>query len=189
MTYDFHGQWDKKTGHVAPLYYHPDDDIDFFNANYSINYWLQNGASADKIVMGMPMYGQSFTLADAKENGLNAKAPGPGQAGKYTRAAGFLAYYEICEKINSGGWTVVRDPQGRMGPYAYNGNQWVSYDDVEDIRRKTQYVKKMGLAGAMIWALDLDDFRGRCSCGRSPLLRTINLELGRISTARISDCT
>jgi hypothetical protein len=24
--------------------------------------------------MGMPMYGQSFTLADANENGLNAKS-------------------------------------------------------------------------------------------------------------------
>jgi len=32
MTYDFHGQWDKKTGHVAPLYHHPDDDNDYFNA-------------------------------------------------------------------------------------------------------------------------------------------------------------
>jgi GH18 family chitinase len=32
MTYDFHGQWDKKTGHVAPLYFHPDDDFFFFNA-------------------------------------------------------------------------------------------------------------------------------------------------------------
>lgn len=32
MTYDFHGQWDKKTGHVAPLYWHPDDEISHFNA-------------------------------------------------------------------------------------------------------------------------------------------------------------
>lgn len=32
MTYDYHGQWDKKTGHVAPLYYHPDDDTTYFNA-------------------------------------------------------------------------------------------------------------------------------------------------------------
>lgn len=32
MTYDFHGQWDKKTGHVAPLFEHPDDDISYFNA-------------------------------------------------------------------------------------------------------------------------------------------------------------
>lgn len=31
MCYDYHGQWDKKTGHVAPLYYHPEDDVNFFN--------------------------------------------------------------------------------------------------------------------------------------------------------------
>lgn len=31
MTYDFHGQWDKQTGHVAPLYYHPDDAVAFYN--------------------------------------------------------------------------------------------------------------------------------------------------------------
>lgn len=38
MTYDYHGQWDKRTGHVAPLYYHPDDEVDFFNAVISILY-------------------------------------------------------------------------------------------------------------------------------------------------------
>ena len=32
MTYDFHGHWDKQTGHVAPLYYVPGDTFDYFNA-------------------------------------------------------------------------------------------------------------------------------------------------------------
>lgn len=42
MTYDFHGQWDKKTGHVAPLYLHPDDDITFFNAvSFTIEFQLE----------------------------------------------------------------------------------------------------------------------------------------------------
>lgn len=45
--------------------------------------------------MGMPLYGQSFTLENSNQNGLNAKAPGPGIAGEFTRAAGFLAYYEV----------------------------------------------------------------------------------------------
>jgi chitinase len=35
-----------------------------------------------------------------------------------------------------GGWTVVKDPEGRMGPYAYKDRQWVGYDDVDTIRRK-----------------------------------------------------
>ena len=31
MTYDYHGHWDKKTGHVSPFYQHPEDDLDYFN--------------------------------------------------------------------------------------------------------------------------------------------------------------
>ena len=31
MTYDYHGQWDKQTGHVAPIYEHPDDLETTFN--------------------------------------------------------------------------------------------------------------------------------------------------------------
>jgi chitinase len=79
--------------------------------------------------LGMPTYGQSFTLENVNNNELNAKAPGPGLAGEFTRSAGFLAFYEICNNINNGGWTVVKDPEGRMGPYAYKDRQWVSYDE------------------------------------------------------------
>lgn len=32
MAYDYHGQWDKKTGHVAPMYSHPDDFDMTYNA-------------------------------------------------------------------------------------------------------------------------------------------------------------
>lgn len=169
MCYDYHGQWDKKTGHVAPLYYHPEDDVDYFNSviltviiclfyitknlfqDYTMRYWIELGADPSKLVMGMPLYGQSFTLADPKNNGLNAKAPGPGHAGEFTRAAGFLAYYEICDRIFNHGWTVVQDPEGRMGPYAYKGNQWVSFDDQETLRRKTQFIKELGIGGGMVW--------------------------------------
>jgi chitinase len=95
MTYDFHGQWDKKTGHVAPMYEHPEDADMTFNANFSINYWISEGADRKKIIMGMPMYGQSFSLADNNKHGLNAATYGGGEAGDGTRARGFLSYYEV----------------------------------------------------------------------------------------------
>jgi GH18 family chitinase len=31
MTYDYHGQWDKVTGHLAPLKEHPNDTDKTFN--------------------------------------------------------------------------------------------------------------------------------------------------------------
>jgi len=182
MTYDYHGHWDKQTGHVAPMYHHPESTAHQFNANYTINYWLEKGASRQKLVMGIPMYGQAFTLMDASDNGLNSVAT-KGKAGQFTRAAGFLAYYEICNDIRNNGYTVVKDPTGAMGPYAYKDNQWVGYDDVSMVRYKSQYVKNMGLGGAMIWALDLDDFRNTCGCEPHPLLRTINRELRGYSAA------
>ena len=72
---------------------------------------------------------------------------------------------------------MVNDREAAMGPYAYKGNQWVSFDDVDTIRRKSQLVRTMQLGGAMIWALDLDDFRATCGCETYPLLKTINREL------------
>lgn len=51
--------------------------------------------------MGMPMYGQSFSLADNQQNGLNAPTYGGGEAGEETRARGFLAYYEVSKKTKA----------------------------------------------------------------------------------------
>jgi chitinase len=174
MAYDFHGHWDSKTGHVAPLSWHPLADYDYFNANFTMHYWKQQGADAKKLIMGMPLYGQAFALANPSEHGLGAPDRGKAQAGEFTRAAGFLAYYEICDRVQNKGWTQVQDPQKRIGPYAYQGNQWVGYDDVAMIRKKSEYVVQNGFGGAMIWALDLDDFRNVCGCEPHPLLRTIN---------------
>lgn len=57
-----------------------------------------------------------------------------------------------------------------MGPYAYKGNQWVSFDDKAMIRQKAKLVRSLGLGGGMVWALDLDDFRNHCGEGVHPLL-------------------
>ena len=48
---------------------------------------------------------------------------------------------------------MVRDPQKRMGPYAYKNSEWVSFDDIDTIGQKIQILKDYKLGGAMIWAL------------------------------------
>lgn len=38
------------------------------------------------------------------------------------------------------------------------------------VRRKAKYMRRLGLGGGMIWALDLDDFKDHCGEGVHPLL-------------------
>jgi len=33
-------------------------------------------------------------------------------------------------------WTVKRDRYGATGPYAYSGDQWVGYEDIESVKEK-----------------------------------------------------
>lgn len=101
MAYDYHKAGDRETGHVAPFYHYPSDYTLFLNANFSVRYWLDKGVPADKIVMGIPAYGSSFTLSMISQNyttiplGFHEEISGPGEPGKFTRSAGFLAYYEV----------------------------------------------------------------------------------------------
>lgn len=56
--------------------------------------WLQKGAPANKLILGMPTYGRSFTLASS-DSGVGAPATGPGAPGPFTKEAGVLSYYEV----------------------------------------------------------------------------------------------
>jgi hypothetical protein len=37
-----------------------------------MNYWVEKGADKKKLIMGMPMYGQTFTLNSPIPSGLGA---------------------------------------------------------------------------------------------------------------------
>lgn len=63
--------------------------------DYTIKYLLESGASADKIVLGIPTYGRSYTLFNEEATDLGSPADGPGEEGDATREKGYLAYYEV----------------------------------------------------------------------------------------------
>ena len=62
---------------------------------YAMSYWRQLGVPPEKLLMGLPTYGRTFHLLRASQNELGAEAVGPAAPGKYTKQAGFLAYYEV----------------------------------------------------------------------------------------------
>jgi len=179
MAYDFHGAWETYTGHHSPLGSNPSLDIGDdmkLNTNFSVHYWIDGGAPPSKLVLGMGTYGRGFLLDDVSNNGLYAPAANPIQAGPYTREPGIWGYNEVCEKMQAepGQWTVVTDEYYQT-PYAYNGRQWIGYDNVESLAIKSRYLNDLGLAGGMVWSIETDDFRNLCqSSGENfPLIRTI----------------
>merc|ERR1711942_596473 len=86
--------------------------------------------------------------------------PGAGTKGEFTGEAGLVAYYEICDYIKRG-YTVKYHPEHKaMYTYSAKEHNWVGYDNPQTLATKLDYIKSKGLGGAMIWAIDLDDFSG-----------------------------
>ncbi|XP_046896042.1 acidic mammalian chitinase-like [Hypomesus transpacificus] len=174
MSYDFHGSWDPFTGECSPLYKGPADKGGFidFNVASAMNYWKNQGAPAEKLLVGFPTYGASFTLRNPANHGVGAAISGAGTPGPYTQEAGELAYFEICGFLN-GATMVWNQPQDV--PYAYKGNQWVGYDDPKSFEIKVEWLKKNNFGGAMVWTLDMDDYKGTyCNQGKYPLINVLH---------------
>ncbi|UXI16054.1 hypothetical protein NH340_JMT01997 [Sarcoptes scabiei] len=177
MSYDFHGKWEPKTGHNAPLYA-LSTETDWrkqLTMEYGVKMWEKLGTPKEKIIVGLATYGRSFTLTSSSNNGFNAPTSGGGKAGEFTRESGFLAFYEICEMLKSGAKYVWDDEQ--KVPYAIQGDQWVGFDDERSIRGKLHWIKDQGYGGAMVWTVDMDDFKGTCAGSKYPLIGTMAEEL------------
>ena len=59
---------------------------------------MQKGAPKEKLNIGMGLYGRSFALASASNYEIGAPAPKAGQAGQFTREAGYASYYEVSKR-------------------------------------------------------------------------------------------
>lgn len=67
----------------------------------------------------------------------------------------------------------------QSAPYMYRENDWITYEDPISIKARIDLVNKYNLAGARIWSLDQDDYKGDCSYGCSfPLVHVVNDIIG-----------
>ncbi|KAM7268662.1 hypothetical protein ACFE04_010828 [Oxalis oulophora] len=146
MSYDYHGGWDTSaTGAQATLY----DKNSNVSTSYGIRSWIQAGVPPHKIVMGLALYGRTWTLKDPSmhEIGSAAVAVGPGD--------GLLLYSEVVEFNKKYNATVVYDMDS-VSTYSYVGKSWVGYDGPISTTVKIGFAQAFGLRGYFVWALSYD---------------------------------
>lgn len=189
MTYDIHGSWDTTTGINSPLFAGPADITDYeksLNVDAIVQYWLRSGCPKEKLIVGIPSYGRTFTLADPKNYGVGAPVSGLGRPGAFIEEGGFIPFFEICYNTK---WIRFWEPTQKV-PYAVNGDQWVGYDDKESLSYKLDYILKYDLGGSMFWSLESDDFGNICSLGKYPLISKAHAYMsGKVTTTTTARTT
>jgi chitinase len=171
MTYDFRGAWDlTTTAHHANMFENPADPSDAnsvaakYNVDWVVNEFIAQGASPEKIVLGIPFYGRAWGgVSDPQGNG-GLYQPGtlvpPGTWDDWSSGAtGVNDFFEIEDMISSGLYTRYWDDVAKV-PYLYsptmNQGHFVSYEDAESLEYKLQYLLDRGLGGVMFWEVTAD---------------------------------
>lgn len=60
-----------------------------------VKFILRHGMNAEKLVLGVPFFGRTYTLAPSTLPAPGAAISGWGEEGAYTQTKGLLAYFEV----------------------------------------------------------------------------------------------
>ncbi|MFD5142148.1 glycoside hydrolase family 18 protein [Streptomyces sp. NPDC058401] len=149
--YDFHVSGEATTAQQSALYARND-----FSVDGTVDAWERRGAPANKLVMGMPFYGQGWTGVSGGGDGMGQPATGPAPA---AWANGYADYKELKQLAASGTYKLHRDRRNGSA-WLFDGTTLWTYDDPQVLRTKTRYIREEGLGGAMFWSLDADTADG-----------------------------
>lgn len=162
MAYDYHGPWEKQTGHNAPLY-----AGDGFCVSETVKGYLAAGAAPEKLNLGLAFYGRGWALASLpqpayeSEDTLEAEDRGGlGQPGFPLQGSGidigtwepgvFDVWDLEANYAGKNGFVRYFDEAARA-PYLCNGTSFITYDDRGSILEKLDYASGMKLGGVMFW--------------------------------------
>ncbi|CAN7989033.1 unnamed protein product [Ixodes hexagonus] len=136
--------------------------------------------SADKLCFGISLGGISFRISDDSSSRgarqMPRKAYGAGAEGKYTGTKGKLAFYETCLMKDVDSFLDFRE----LCTYVVRERDWVGYETPLSLTSKLSEVfRKFRVSCVAVWDMDMDDFKGVCKLGRTPLLNAVNREVAR----------
>ncbi|KAI2636847.1 endochitinase [Xylaria nigripes] len=146
LSYDYAGSWDKTAGHQANLYSDPAHPLDTpFSTDIPIKAYLAGGVPANKITLGIPLYGRAFE----NTNGLGQPYSGVG-SGSWENG---IWDYKVLPRSGTEYYDSVASAS-----YSYDNatKELITYDNVDMVSRKAQYIQSEGLAGSMFWEISGD---------------------------------
>ncbi|EGV66010.1 Chitinase 4 [Yamadazyma tenuis] len=140
MCYDFTGySWSQKTGFHSNLF-GANGDTDLC-ADVALKSYGSRGVAANKLMLGMPLYGRKFG---------GVEVPGIGQSFDKQKFSdeGIIEYAKL--PLNHS--KEVFDPR-KVGAYCYDPTTktLVTYDNVDSAKVKAVQVSSRGLAGGFYW--------------------------------------
>ena len=153
MAYDFHGTWEKTTGHQSAF----TGDPNGYDVQTAINLYLAAGVKPGKIVLGAPLYTRGWSgVADGGDGGYleNTSGAAPG-----TFEAGVYDYKDLLTQLKdpTSGWKLYWDDNAQAA-YLYNASKGLfsSFETPTSIAQKSEWAQAMGLAGMMFWDITND---------------------------------
>ena len=149
MTYDLANGTLSGIGHHTPLYSTP---MQPSSAQYAISFLDSLRIPRNKMVIGAGFYARVFEMADTLNKGLYRQ-------GTFKTAVHFKDFENVFSPAE--GFTLHWDPIAQA-PYYYNADKklFVTMDDLQSIKLKTQYAMEKGLDGIMFWQLTHDKKEG-----------------------------
>lgn len=129
---------------------HPSDKYNIRKAaSVVIEEYMKAGVTADKLVLGMPFYGNVYQVKKNSQTGLGDPVV------KMTGTKGYTFIKDSL--INKNEYFRYWD-NAAQAPYVYNfyKSELITYDDEESVKAKCQYVKDNKLAGVMFWEYNSD---------------------------------
>lgn len=147
MAYDLHGPWDAHANFNAPLHT-PSDGPSRYRASVDdgVSAWLERGVPAEKLVLGMPLYGYIYQGVDRRNSGLYQSFSSAGSVPWNKIKSGYL---------RQGAYRQLRHQEAGV-PYLYGNRAFLSYDDPASIAAKAELARRRGLGGFGFWELSQD---------------------------------
>ena len=146
MTYDYTGEWSSFAGHHSPLYASSKAPADSaLSTELTMNYLVnEKELPANRLAVGLPLYGHSFSVAEPYAPTAGVKPP---RDGSYNFA-------RLDELRTKQGWLRKWDDETK-NPWliAPDGSRVVGYDDGESATIKSTWARDQGFRGVFFWQI------------------------------------